>query len=222
MEALQLDWAVAPQWSGIINDMTIEVTCHIQNIGDVTVGAGQLCGTRGQGRRLEGFQIRLRGRHARKFAIDIVCKDQQGAMMTKYGFYEDEVPTGSNFCGSRGRGVALAAVKIFIYPINLPFQPLFSRGMTADARILDSNTFLWTYYRDRNPDLGNLGVTNEVAYRNHFINIGIYDKRASHPTYNVGAYLAKNPAINTEFVSDPVSATLHYIYTGRAAGLTAV
>jgi uncharacterized protein YjdB len=82
---------------------------HLEQIGDLPwVSEGQFVGTRGQSRRLEGFAIKLTGKHASEFTVKYMAH-LQGTGDTRW-FSDGE------FCGTRGEsrrveGICVKVVK---------------------------------------------------------------------------------------------------------------
>lgn len=97
-------------------DTELEYSCHLQDIGDVTVSrasssqAGGFCGTRGQSRRLEAFSIKVVGRRADKYDVYYECHLQD---IGDVGPFKNGA-----LCGTTGQSRRLEALRIWILRDN--------------------------------------------------------------------------------------------------------
>ena len=88
-----------------IPGLSLEYTCHLQDIGDTDwVPMGDLCGARGESRRLEGFAIRLVGPKAAGYRLSYRCHLQD---IGDTGWM-----SGGAFCGTRGQSRRLEALVV--------------------------------------------------------------------------------------------------------------
>lgn len=89
------------------NQFTISYFAHLEGIGDVPwVEEGNDVGTRGQGRRLEGFAIRLFGPDAQNYSVSYAAH-LEGIGDT--GLFSD-----GDFCGTRGQSRRVEAIFVKI------------------------------------------------------------------------------------------------------------
>jgi hypothetical protein len=79
----------APRWQ------LLRITAHLEGIGDIVCRDGNWCGTRGEGRRLEGFALGLTD-HPGDIRLEYTCGTPGSSWM----------PEGQ-FCGTRGQSRAL-------------------------------------------------------------------------------------------------------------------
>lgn len=85
----------------------VDYMCHIQDSGDTPwLRQGELCGTRGQARRLEGFAIRLSGKAAREFTVKYQCRLQDQT-------FSDVLEDGE-FCGTKGESLGIESLRVWI------------------------------------------------------------------------------------------------------------
>jgi len=78
---------------------------HLQGSGDsLWLTDGQYVGTRGQGRRVEGFAIKLTGTQAANHIVEYMANVQN---IGDTQFYKN-----GEFCGTRGKGLAVQSMKV--------------------------------------------------------------------------------------------------------------
>lgn len=75
----------APRWQ------LLRITAHLQGIGDIVCRDGNWCGTRGEGRRLEGFTLGLTD-HPGDIRLEYTCGMPGSPWMSE-----------GQFCGTRGQ-----------------------------------------------------------------------------------------------------------------------
>ncbi len=92
--------------------LEIEYMCHIQGFGDTTwLQSEQFCGTRNEGRRIEGLAFRLKGSMASKFDVQYQCHLQ--------GIGDTETKSNGDFCGTAGEQRRLEAFKVSVIPKSI-------------------------------------------------------------------------------------------------------
>lgn len=87
-----------------IPGLSVEYMCHRQSYGDTQfIAAGEFCGTRSSGLRLEGWAARLTGPNADQFSLQYWCHLQS---------LGDRGPfTNGQFCGTRGERRRMEAIR---------------------------------------------------------------------------------------------------------------
>jgi uncharacterized protein YjdB len=96
---------IAPKIQGL----SMQYMAHVQGIGDIPwTQEGQFIGTRGQGRRLEGFAIQLTGSARTKFNVKYMAH-LEGSGDT--GLYQN-----GQFCGTRGQSRRVEGILVRVEP----------------------------------------------------------------------------------------------------------
>jgi hypothetical protein len=102
-ESKQLEMIRFTPWSGQIQ---LSYTCHLDDIGDVTVNTGQECGTRGQGRSLQGFSVRVTADGGAGCSVSYHCHIA--------GIGDQGAKVNGQYCGTRGQGRAIESVWVLV------------------------------------------------------------------------------------------------------------
>ena len=87
--------------------LRMQYFAHVQDHGDTAWSSdGQFVGTRDEGRRIEGFAIRLTGPSARNYDVEYTAyvQDKGDQPLAKNG----------EFCGTRGGGLRVESMRIRI------------------------------------------------------------------------------------------------------------
>jgi hypothetical protein len=88
-----------------VTGLGMHYMAHVQGIGDTAwVTNGQFVGTRGQGRRIEGFAIKLTGSQAASYTVEYMANVQNTGDTQ---FFKD-----GGFCGTRGKGLAIQSMRV--------------------------------------------------------------------------------------------------------------
>jgi uncharacterized protein YjdB len=95
----------------VSDDFYLEYFAHVQEIGDTAwVSQGDFVGTRGQGKRLEGFAIRVAGKDAREYNVYYSAHVQDVGDTVEY--------KNGDFCGTRGEAKRVEAIFIRLEKVD--------------------------------------------------------------------------------------------------------
>lgn len=114
VEALMVSFVNKPEW---MKDLQLSYMGHLEGIGDTITwtGEGNLLGTRGQSRRLEGFAIKLTiAPSASQTARDLLkgLSVRYQAKVQDLGF--TDICRDGEFCGTRGQGKRIEGLRVYI------------------------------------------------------------------------------------------------------------
>lgn len=81
-----------------------------------------------------------------------------------------------------------------------------------------SAVYDYTYYKANNPDLEEAFGNNVEAYIEHFVEIGMNERRMASEAFDIDTYIENYPDLQQVLGNDYKAYYIHYITTGKAEG----